>query len=326
MVRRDVFLNRLRRHQFSSTLATAAVILLAGSAQAAVYISGKVVVGTGVTPAGAVTVAFYKADSEDPTAVTQSLQNGSFVLKVPEAGQYRVVVSGSEYFPGEKALDIPAAGITSLSLSIAHRPVLHLRLVAPDGKLVASGMVEAALWVGSTHVSPKGGYTENRGIGQVSVKAIGADGIVELMAPGQPRAQKPEETVQMEERIDVSVRDATAGCGELHLDRWPEDAVSLQLQIGATLSGIVFDEHGNPRPGIMVTAIPVTEDKLERRRRKFRSQVSALTNAQGRFELPALLYNRYQVRANSPDKAYRFQFVDLTGSRTDVVLKPMLDE
>jgi len=81
------------------------VLVALGPAFAApTYVSGRVVTeGTGGGPVVSAVVTLRTGDRTDPAAVTQTLTNGSFILRAPAPGDYRNCRELSAAGPGSKS-------------------------------------------------------------------------------------------------------------------------------------------------------------------------------------------------------------------------------
>jgi hypothetical protein len=297
-----------------------AVLQLAGAAQASVYVTGQVLVSNRRAPAAGVTIALYApTETDTPLAVVESLQNGSFVLKAPAAGAYRLVIDGPAYTRLEQSIDVPAAGISARRFTVDHLPSIRVQLIGSNGQPVTSGLAEA--WLTSDRGGGFGNYRRRvamrRGRGGTLslTEPIQKDGSVEFTLPeGFPTAQIS--------NLTLEVRDAAAGCGEIALDAWPEKPIELRLQPGLRLRGVALDNDGKPVSGLPVVITPVARGRLGGRGRQERP--SAVTGQDGRFEIASLLPGDYALFARSGDGGRYTEVLQLDEASAGllVTLKP----
>lgn len=227
--------------------------LLPGPAAAAVYISGRVTAVGTHAPVPDATVSLYTNGQSEVLQVAHSLQNGSFVLRAPEAGNYRLEVEGGGVEPMEQTIEAPSAGIVGLEVKVTLIPVLRVRVLDPQGKPVTGQQVRGWLVVIADHTEGGNHTHQVQGIGFTKISA--PDGTVEYAAP---QGSNPTQATT----IIAGARDAAAGCGMLRLDKWPDTPVTLQLERGVTLSGVVVDREDKPAPGVKVEIQPAAAQPM----------------------------------------------------------------
>ena len=288
----------------------------AGPALASVYVSGTLVADQSQAPAASVTLALYReGDNETPVDVVQSLANGSFVLRAPEKGQYHLTATATSYLPLDQALNIPKTGLSGQVLRVQARPSLNLRLLGPDGNPLLAGPIQVWVTVPGM-VRPRGAFRRGampwRWGGMTPDQSVGEGGMVSMPLPGG-LADRPElETV-------VMVRRAGVGCATVRLDHLPRDPITLRLETGSRLIGLVLDPDGKPLPAIPVMVAPLPGGRFGRGRP---GGVPALTGANGTFQVDNLPRGEYVVLTRSPDGPPVTQQVVLEDSTTTITLRP----
>ncbi|MDQ2730245.1 MAG: carboxypeptidase regulatory-like domain-containing protein [Armatimonadota bacterium] len=266
---------------------------------ATIYVSGKIVAKDSGKPLAQVTINLCKPTETQPLDTVTSLRNGSYVLKAPGPGIYRITADEVEHATLETTVNVPAAGLAAYDIQLENLPSFRVKVLGPDG-LPDAGAVVQVWW---SLAAPR----DNK---PALEKTIAADGEIELMAPhGVP--------VVMMHEIRIVVRDAQRGCGQRTIESWPVETVSLSLQTGARLIGTVVDENEKPAPHVPVTAtrflgyLPTHE-----------GEVTTTTNDAGQYDIPALFFGTYLVRANIPGVGLRSKQVVLSQPKTAMSLSP----
>jgi len=266
------------------------------------YVSGRVVTeGTGGGPVAAAVVALRRADESDPAAVTQTLTNGSFILRAPAPGDYRLSVTAANCLPLDRDLKVPAGGIVSVQLVATRMPVLRFQLVGPDGAPVTRGYLEARVYIA-------------RGAYRVPMPPITgpapANGMLEIPVPSPFQRELVQD-------LTITVRDDRVGCGQRSLDSWPDSPVMLALARGDTMRAMVRDRRGVPAPGATVFLFRVGDRGL-----RPGGNTRGVAGADGVCEIKALFPGRYVARISIPGDGAWSQLIILTEPATDLVLTP----
>lgn len=329
--------------RFNVVTAVFAILLgvfqMASAASASVYVSGKVLITETRAPAADATLSLYKLDDPTtPVSVNQTLVNGSYLLKAPAAGKYRLTVEGSLFSALEKTIDIPATGLSGEVLQVNHLPFVGLQLQAPSGKPVRGGSAELWLllsWPDGTPYNADWGNSgaPGTGIPMELTRPVGPDGRVEitLASGGQPgnvgflgpggrmQMSLPETSLQGITAVTARVRIPGVGCGQVQFDHWPTQVTPLHLQTGATLQGVALDYNGKPLSGATITVEPVTAIV----RGRFRQADDSITaGPDGRFQVPTLIPGEYLVRAHGPNGSPSVNKVEVKAPITTVTLRP----
>ncbi|HET6383153.1 MAG TPA: prepilin-type N-terminal cleavage/methylation domain-containing protein [Armatimonadota bacterium] len=127
------------------------------AAEAAAYLAGKVADDAGRPVSGAILSLFAERASGAgpsglgnaagikgvPLRITQSLANGSYVIRAPRSGRYRLRVSASGYVPIDEEVTIPAAG-PRFDVRL-FKPRLTGRVVTTAGKPLPGATVRASI-------------------------------------------------------------------------------------------------------------------------------------------------------------------------------------
>lgn len=269
------------------------------AAEATVYISGKVMAKDSGKPLANVTVNLSKPGEVQPLATTTSLRNGSYVLKAPGAGIFRITADEVEHATLETTLNVPAAGLATYDIQLENLPSFRVHILGTDGAPDAGAVVQ--VWW--SLAAPR----DNK---PALDKTTSADGELQLTAPhGVP--------VVMLHEIRIGIRDPQRGCGQRTVDSWPTEPVNISLQTGARLTGTVVDANEKPAPLVAVTAtrfmgyLPTHE-----------GEVTVTTNEAGQYDIPALFFGTYMVRANIPGVGLRAKQVVLSQPKTAMSLSP----
>lgn len=297
-------------------------------AHASIFISGLVLATAPTAPAAGVTVALYPVtpdqdpETDSPADVSQTLRNGTFVLKAPAPGRYGIRVESAFYEPYAQQLNVPKRGPTAQAIRIVRRPAVRIRLVAPGGAPVRGAPAEA--WVsfapGPGQRAGGGRFGGRRFTGMRAREvrfavdeAVSADGELDIVLP---------EGFSAPAGVTIGARVPGSGVGQAPFDHLPQQPVVIHLEHGSTLLGVVLDQDGNPLPGIQVTVMPASANGMGR----FRAGLpQALTGHDGRFELPSLLPDEYLVRARAADGSQFFDSVELTEPSSSIILRPAGD-
>ena len=296
-------------------------IFLALPANATVYVSGRVLAKTTHAPVAGATVSLFPVDGFRPVDTGLTLQNGAFVLKAPSPGKYRAVVQIGAARTFQEVIDVPTGGIASLDITMLSDTPLKLRLIGPDGSPLQTGPVD--LW-GS--ISWPGGGSR---IPPVSLRP-GPDGTVSVTAPQST-------PLDLVSQVIIAVRDAELGCGRTHLEGWTDETATVYLERGASIAGTVVNAAGKPVPEIGVRVMPVAASRILWERRQNlapavppgiqlvlspQNTITAHTDENGRFKVPALFFGRYVVAAEIPGIGTRSRQVDLTAPTSSIILSP----
>ncbi len=311
----------LNRSVFFAVLTLCVSLLVVPPAGAMIYISGRVVNGATNAPVKGVVVNLFPEGAAitsltpTPSATTQSLQNGAYVLTAPAPGKYRVVAAEWNSLPLEPLLTVPRTGLSGINLTLSPAPNLQVKLLGPDGNPVGTGMASGWVWLLWDHRAGVVIGLNHRGRwnGPIDFRAVRlrSDGILHIPSPpGLPLQDITAGT------IEVSV--PGVGVGSLKFSRWTEDPHTLKLGPGARLTGSVVDEAGKPVVGAEVSAIRAVPDifKMNGQVRHWRNGQngqspipSALTDQGGRYTLSGLFHDLYLIQIARPNGATQSRLV-----------------
>jgi len=292
----------------------------AARADAPIYLSGRALVTGTNAPAPGVTVSIYAPGQDSPVDITQTLQNGSYILKAPHAGRYRLTAAGGVYDDFSKRVDVPAAGLSSFKLQLRHLPSVRLRLLDAAGKPVSAAGAQGWVWI--YRKMRQGRRNDNHrhqrrrpGAAVLALTVdqnVGPDGLLEMTLPRDIESMNVD-------KILIGVRGPRDGCGQRQIDDWPDAPLSIKLSPGATLKGLVRDRDGNPAAGVSIVLTPRVEHAWVRVRRGFATRLSDPT---GHFQIAALPPGMYRVMARAPDGRRYSDDVTLDGGQTRITMDP----
>lgn len=189
-------------------------------------VSGKVVVGTTDTPVAGVSV-YLMGPASRPSATTQT--DGTFTIDHVLPGEYRPMVRElmgrrGERGPPPAKVRVESADVTGVVISVPATGSISGR-VLHDGKPVDGARVR----IDETNIS-----TESNADGTYTLRWVDA-GTVTLYAESQ--------------RVGAFARSTPITMGEAE-DR---TNVDIELDLSASIAGIVVDTAGTPVPGVFVS-------------------------------------------------------------------------
>lgn len=249
-----------------------------------------------------------------------SRADGSYRLQAPAAGTYTIDVSRDGYGPLNRALDVPADGLHALDLEMTVQRMLQITFLRPDGGALSNARPQ--IWYASAH---SGAGFEPQ---------IPPDGILRLPLPTNASDIKD---------VVIGARADGIGCTQvLYNHGWPLGPLTIRLAPGATVSGVVTDEHHHPVGGATVTASSLFYNRAGLRDYLFgpdghfapnppgpihmsyslEGLVKATTDAAGHFAIHNLVYGKYQLRVRLPGTGFRYRTVTLNSPETTILLTP----
>ena len=320
------------RHAISQTNVTRIagfwLLLLASTcaAQTPIYISGKVLDGPGGNLLADVAVSLRQGDLRQPLTVVQSLGNGSFVLKVPAPGSYRIIAIG----PGRRSVirpvDVPAKGLDGITLELGSTVILpnertvvararlaniRIHVVDTAGTPVRRGTLQA--WVVWSPLPPANAAAQNedRAVDAFGGRALqlarrgeGAcgvwSGIVGAATDFMDVEGPPFPVPVVPCRVGIAVRSPLFGSGRLMLDAWPDKMVTVKLVRSGNLHVNVTNAAGDPVPGAHVSVAGMDVDPCVR---FLQGWALGMTGETGEVDIPSVTEGRSIVRL-SPANGY----------------------
>lgn len=239
-------------------------------------------------------------------AMTTTLGNGSFLLKVPHPGHYSLTVDAPQFILLERPLDVPAAGVSGLRLELTRPPSLRIKVLAPGGAPVTTGDVEVRLLTANRQ--PVG-----RAAGTWFTKPATPDGLLEVSTA---------RTVALADAgaVGIAVRVKGIGSGTAFRTAWPTEPVTVQLAPGKVIAGKVVNAAGKPASGVEVRMDGADRDLAHR---FLQGRDHTKSGEDGSFQFTDLLPGRYDLRFSlPPDNRNHFKLLTLTEARTEVTLTP----
>lgn len=215
----------------------------AQEASASVYVSGQVFRKGVRNPVAGATVQLFRPVEDGSIAVAQTLGNGSYILKAPHPGPYRIKVTAPHFLPFDGPVKVSKSLGQPFDISLTKQPTIMLLLSSPPGSPPIVGSVSVTTWT-------------ERGVWQAEVKTVngtvGPDGSVELEAPAGPPLQEIQKLL-----VEVT---SDHGIGQVLVDHWRNNTIKVPLSAGLSVSGEVVDAQGKPAVGGMVMAIRLIND------------------------------------------------------------------
>ncbi len=200
---------------------------------------------------------------------------GRFVLAAPEAGPYLLDVQDESVLPGQLQVEAPSEGVRVVLRrggSVSGSFTDHQGIPVPEGMV--------SLW----DLGEKGGAVRAARVDQAGRFLLRG------VAPGRYMVEALQLTASVERStaVPVEVKD-----GE-------QVEVSLQLEVGRTLSGVVVDGSGQPVAGAFINASPSSAPAWQRAGEDVAVVVQEMptdvrTGPDGRFTLSHLGAQAYDV-------------------------------
>nr|MDQ2731945.1 carboxypeptidase-like regulatory domain-containing protein [Armatimonadota bacterium] len=208
----------------------------AQDASASVYLSGQVFRKELRTPVPGATVELFRATEDGAIAMTQTLGNGSYILKVPHPGPYRIKVTAVHFLAFDGPVVVSKKLPQPFEISLTREPTLSLLLSAAPGAPPVTGPVSITTWI-------------ERGEWQTEVRTrtgnVSPNGLVEIEAPEGP----PLNSIR---KMLVEVTSMHGGCGQTLVDQWQNTPIKVSLEPGLSFSGQTLDAQGKPAAGNMI--------------------------------------------------------------------------
>ena len=312
--------------------------------RAAIYLSGSLYFQSAKAPLPAIGVSLYApdsfdlmpGDSQEVLGTTRTLPNGSFVVRAPVPGLYRVIVNQDGYLPINQLVRIPAVGKVGLDLALRTAPPLRLNLVDADGKPLTEPVNPAPGGKAQARKSNKGfaqGWIWMEWAGHhARVTAAGQYGYLRFPRTGPLEIPAPT-GLPLQDLLHawVELRAPGMGVAQIELDRWPDAPVEARFQEGSVLEGLISDAAGKPVKDAKVGAVRVLPDgtSIDHFPYAIPSEgstfpqwfgMSAITDAVGHFSIPHLLRDHYEVAVIYPTGEARSSPIRISGDRAAVSL------
>ena len=156
-----------------------------------------------------------------PVDMARSAQDGSFTLRAP-AGAYKLWTMQSGFYAVTLPIDLQA-GMKPLRLEMERIPAVTLKLLKPDGGPLAQGKVDVSL-------SRPGKGKQSGPRGAVLSLDVAEGGIATVPGSWSWTYERP--GAGMPIQVLLSVDAPGIGHGQIVLDGWPTEVITLQLQRG----------------------------------------------------------------------------------------------
>ncbi len=207
-------------------------------AHLALHVSGHVVVTPGDTPCPMGSVSLTRKRDTGGQDGTDIAADGSFLFKAVMPGSYTVEVRCQDKVSEDEypSVEVGNSDVTDLELTVREGRALRGTVLLPDGK-PAEG---ATIWAETSGGDPRGQRTYGWG----DTDAAGAFELKGLIAGKYRLNVNPVDGLAPDEPPVV----------EVAADRDTE-GVTIKLEGGARISGVVVDEDGAPQGGVNVFAM-----------------------------------------------------------------------
>lgn len=323
------FLQRLVMRHGILGLALALMSVL--PAPASVYVSGRVFNYKTYHPIPGAVVFLDQLDGDLPArTISQApcLNNGSFIVRAPAAGHYRLKVVRSETVLFQELITVPKVASFAVDLAVGSGPQAVPTFQAPTpgappspilldlttglGSSLSPGPVDAwveLLWPAQANPCGTGG-----------ILTVRQDGSLLLPLPIIPPGLDTHSAL-----VEVTLRRPSKAAGGGRMEGWPAIPISLFLPPPLALRGVIHDRADAPVPNATVLATRMVRVGCILRRADHFIPAIVTADAAGRFSIPNLCAGTYDVRALVPaGVACRKLFV-LSPARPDCILNARED-
>ena len=287
------------------------VLASTSAAQTPTYVTGKVIDGPAGQAVAGESVSLLSGAGGVGLSDARTLTDGSFTLKAPGPGSYRVVAIGPGRRSVAQIVDLPAKGLDGITLELGpemplpeyrgnlyQTPLTPLRIHVVDstGALVHTGALQA--WVvwspipNASEVAPghrwglpfSFGGDPAYGVWSGNLRAAGD--VIQVEGPPNPVPVVPC-------RVGIGVRSAVFGFGRLLLDAWPDQVVTVKLVPCPSVHVHVVNKAGDPVEGARVSVLGMDLDLCKR---FLQGWASGTTGETGEVDIPSMAAGRYIVR------------------------------
>ena len=262
------------------------IALLGGTraAGAEVFVSGRISL-----PMPRVSISLRGPDSDLP-CMTQTLQNGTFVLRAPGPGSFRIQVAQiGTYTALERRIDVPAEGLSNLVIDLTPPPTLHIRIIDPNGRPIDSPEVDVCLVISRSQDAEHCVQV----VREPRLAVTGGDAWIR---------RPPELSYDPTETVAISVRADGIGCLQHRTKGWASEPSVLKLERGASIRGRMVEASGSPAAGVVIEA---TGMNIDFPTRFLEGSARTKTGQNGEFRFDNLFLDRYDLSFDPTDRGSR---------------------
>ncbi|MEX1368545.1 MAG: carboxypeptidase-like regulatory domain-containing protein, partial [Nannocystaceae bacterium] len=239
--------------------------------------------------------------------------SGSFRVDAVPAGEWKLVVEGSDGSQGEAEIEVGPEGLEGVTVSLMPRAKVEGHVLDETGTAVAG--VTVGLREGPDPTKPLGLGNQER---TVASGVTAADGgfVVWGVDPGRYSVAVVDSAEQPVSLLhEAPAVDTTDG----------HDVSELELRValpGAVLAGRVRGPDGEPVLDAWVTAVPEVVDRSNRRASR---GTTTITDTDGNFVFEGLADRSYHLHVRGPDANARGELESVTpnGDPVEITLEQL---
>jgi len=308
--------------------AIALSMAFAAGANAATVLAGQITDRATAKPVSQATISLFAAGASSRLVETQSIVNGSYILHVGRPGDYRVKVDAEGYVSCWRTISSSRQREVTLNVSLPPQPLLHLRLLLPDGKPLgphalhpAPGNQFAPQVDISVLVSPRG---RGPSIYQKFSASVPPPDVVlpaqwHVVRHGKMDVALSQPLPHGSMMVGVVARMEGIGAAQVILDHWPNGPVMLHLQPDCAIRVRVHGAGDTPVKGANASVTGIDEDLGLRALQP--SGYTQTVGPDGWLSLTNLPPGRYIVTYHDTSRGFLYRVVEAQAPTTAVVLQ-----
>ena len=261
-------------------------------------VQGSVVEADGGAPISGAGIALYRDLPGSAVGVGGSILNGTFVVRAPGPGDFRLVVGAVGRQPAQYSVRVPAAGLAGILIRLQHAPQILVSIMQGDDD--ATGPVQVWIAISTRDREP---------VRPFFLLRTGGDQVLRL-------CDAPWADYRLPQYVDIAARVHGVGVTRVRIPGWPTTPIDLNLAMGVRISGKVQDADGHGIPGASVCVMPSPPGSQW----PIPDRLYTQTGEDGNFEATALPPGRYTVSADGGAAGRAVQGVDAVKADAAVVL------